>query len=144
MSDLTDPADINAFNQRLIEEFRANDGRLGGDFAGVPIVLVTMVGARSGKQRVIPLAYSRDGEAIVIIASKGGSPTHPDWYHNLIAHPEVTVELPGETYRATARVTDGDERDRLYRAQAALIPNFDAYAAATEREIPVFRLERIG
>jgi deazaflavin-dependent oxidoreductase (nitroreductase family) len=135
--------DINAFNRKLIEEFRANDGRVTGMFAGAPLVLITMTGAKSGKERVIPLAYTRDGDRIVIIASKGGHPRHPDWYFNIKAHPEVTVELPNERYRARAVFTEGAERDRLYAAQAAVLPTFNDYAAKTDRVIPVIALERI-
>ena len=144
MSNLSTPDDINAFNQSLIDEFRANDGKVTGIFAQAPIVLITSIGAKSGKERVNPLAFTRDGDRVVIIASKGGSPGHPDWYFNIKANPEVTVELPGDTYRARAVITEGDERDRLYRAQADLMPNFDEYAAATDRKIPVIALERIG
>ena len=148
MSDSTNDSasmanDINAFNKALIEEFRANNGKVSGMFAQAPLVLVTHTGARSGQLRTSPLVYSRDGDRIVIIASKAGAPTHPHWYLNMVANPKVTVELPGETYEARAVVTSGDERARLYRAQADLMPNFDEYAAKTDREIPVVVLERI-
>jgi deazaflavin-dependent oxidoreductase (nitroreductase family) len=136
--------DPNDFNRTLVAEFRANDGKVTGMFAGAPLVLVTMVGAKSGKERVVPLAYTRDGDRLVIIASKGGHPRHPAWYFNLLAHPEVTVELPGETYRARAVVTEGEERDRLYAAQAAVMPPFEEYAARAGRVIPVIVLERMA
>ena len=135
--------DINDFNANLIAEFRANDGKVTGQFAQAPLLLVTHTGAKSGVRRTSPLAYSRDGDAIVIIASKGGAPTHPHWYLNMKANPQVTVELPGETYEARVREAEGDERDRLFRAQADLMPNFDEYAAATDRTIPVLVLDRI-
>jgi deazaflavin-dependent oxidoreductase (nitroreductase family) len=135
--------DINAFNKALIDEFRANNGTVSGMFAQAPLMLLTHTGAKSGETRTSPLVYSRDGDRIVIIASKGGSPKHPHWYLNIVADPEVTVELPGETYAARAVVTSGDERARLYRAQAELMPNFDEYAAKTDREIPVVVLERV-
>jgi deazaflavin-dependent oxidoreductase (nitroreductase family) len=138
------PDDLNDFNRQLIEEFRANDGKVTGVFADAPLVIITTTGAKSGQPRTIPLVHTRDGDRVVIIASKGGAPTHPDWFHNIKANPEVTVELPGETFRARAVVyTEGPERDRLYRAQADLMPNFDEYAANTERVIPVVALERI-
>jgi deazaflavin-dependent oxidoreductase (nitroreductase family) len=138
------PVDYNAFNRGLIDEFRANDGKVTGVFAEAPLVLITSIGAKSGKERVNPLVYTRDGDRVVIIASKGGDPRHPDWFFNITANPEVTVELPGDTYRARATVVEGAERDRLYRAQADLMPNFDEYAAATDRVIPVVVLDRIA
>jgi deazaflavin-dependent oxidoreductase (nitroreductase family) len=138
------PVDYNAFNRGLIDEFRANDGKVTGVFADAPLVLITSIGAKSGKERVNPLVYTRDGDRVVIIASKGGAPRHPDWFFNITANPEVTVELPGDTYRARATVVEGAERDRLFRAQADLMPNFDEYAAATDRLIPVVVLDRIA
>lgn len=143
MSDADDMTrDINAFNAKLIEEFRANNGKVSGMFAGSPLVLVTHIGAKSGERRTSPLVFSRDGDRVVIIASKGGSPKHPHWYLNMKANPKVTVELPGETYEATAVEVTGAERDRLFRAQADQMPNFDEYAAKTSRLIPVIVLER--
>jgi deazaflavin-dependent oxidoreductase (nitroreductase family) len=139
----TGSVDFNEFNRTLVAEFRANGGKVSGMFAAAPLVLITHRGAKSGKEYTSPLACTRDGDAVVIIASKGGAPTNPDWFHNVVANPEVTVELPGETYRATARVAKGDERARLFRAQADLLPNFDEYAAKTNREIPVVVLERV-
>ena len=134
---------LNDYNTKLINEFRANDGQIQGDFANAPIVLITHTGAKSGKQRTNPIAYMRDGDNVVVIASKGGSPTNPAWYHNLVANPVVTVELPGETYQARARVAAGDERERLFAAQAAIMPNFKAYQDKTTRQLPVIVLERI-
>jgi deazaflavin-dependent oxidoreductase (nitroreductase family) len=135
--------DINAFNKALIEEFRANNGKVTGMFAQAPLMLLTQTGAKSGQLRTSPLVYSCDGDRIVIIASKAGSPAHPHWYLNIVANPSVTVELPGEKFAARAVITSGDERARLYRAQADLMPNFDEYAAKTDREIPVVILERV-
>src|SRR5262245_16270047 len=135
--------DFQAFNRSIIEEFRANAGAVSGPFAQAPLVLITTTGARSGKERVIPLVHTRDGDDVVIIASKGGAPSHPAWFHNGVAHPEVTVELPGETFRARARVAEGVERDRLFRAQADVMPNFDEYAQNTDRLIPVVVLSRL-
>jgi deazaflavin-dependent oxidoreductase (nitroreductase family) len=134
--------DFNAFNVAVIDEFRNNGGRVTGMFAGAPLVLITTTGAKSGKRRTTPIVYTTDGDRLVIIASKGGAPTSPDWYHNLVANPDVTVELPNETFAARARVAEEPERERLYRAQAALMPNFDAYEKATTRKIPVVVLER--
>jgi deazaflavin-dependent oxidoreductase (nitroreductase family) len=135
--------DINDFNRNLIAEFRANGGRVTGGFEHAPLLLLTTVGARSGEARTTPVVYTTDGDRLVVIASMGGAPKHPAWYHNLVANPEVTVELPTETFTARAVVTSGEERARLYRAQADLMPNFDEYAAATDREIPVIVLERV-
>jgi len=134
--------DFQAYNAALVQEFRDNGGTVTGMFAGAPLVLVTTTGAKSGRRRTTPIAYTRDGENVVVIASKAGAPTSPDWYHNLVANPEVTVELPGETFEARARVAQGDERDRLYDAQAALMPNFAEYQKTTTRRIPVVVLER--
>ena len=137
-------ADMNEFNRNVIAEFRANDGKVTGPFAGAPLVLITTTGAKSGQRRTTPLVYTRDGDRVVIIASKGGAPEHPAWFHNLRANPEVTVELPGDTFTARAVITEGDERDRLFRAQADAMPNFDEYAEKTTRTIPVVALERVG
>ena len=134
---------VNDFNAKLIAEFRENDGRIGGAFDNTPLVLITHTGAQSGRQRTNPLAYSRDGDDLVVIASKAGAPTNPDWYHNIVANPEVTVELPGERYRARARVATGAERDRLYAAMAESLPNFSDYQRKTTRTIPVIVIERI-
>jgi deazaflavin-dependent oxidoreductase (nitroreductase family) len=136
-------SDFHAFNEALIDEFRSNGGQVTGMFAGAPLVLITTTGAKSGKRRTTPIVHTNDGDNVVIIASKGGAPTSPDWYHNLVANPDVTVELPNEKFEARARVAQGDERDRLYRAQADLMPNFDEYQKATTREIPVVVLERV-
>lgn len=133
----------NDFNAALIDEFRANGGRVSGPMATWPLVLVTHTGAKSGIKRTTPLVHTRDGDNIVIIASKGGAPTHPHWFLNMTANPLVTVELPGETFDARVREAQGDERDRLYRAQADQMSNFDEYAAATDRVIPVLVLERV-
>ena len=137
--------DMLAINKGVIEDFRANDGKVGGQLAGMPVLLVTMTGAKSGRELCSPLVYSEDGDDVVIIASKAGAPEHPNWYHNLVANPEVTVEVGAEKFQATAELADGDERQRLYDAQAAEQPQFLQYAAnaaETGRVIPVFRLVR--
>lgn len=132
------------FNSKVVEEFRANGGVVGGMFAGAPMIILTTTGAKSGQQRVIPLVYTRDGDRIVVIASKGGMDTNPDWYYNMVANPEVTVEVGTETFQAKATEVTGEERDRLYDAQAELMPNFKEYQEKTTRRIPVFVLERIA
>jgi deazaflavin-dependent oxidoreductase (nitroreductase family) len=132
----------NDFNQRIIEEFRANGGVVGGPFRGAPMLLLTTTGAKSGRQRVNPLVYLPDGDRFVIIASKGGAPTNPDWYHNLLANPETTIEVGTETIPVRADVLTGEERDRLYAKQAAERPAFAEYQAKTARRIPVIALRR--
>lgn len=139
---MTDEFDFHAFNAGVIEEFRATGGRVGGPFEGAPMVLITHRGAKSGKEYTTPLVHTRDGDAVVIIASKGGAPEDPQWYRNLRVNPDVTVEVGTERYAARARVAEGDERERLFRAQADAMPNFDEYAAKTTRLIPVVVLER--
>ncbi len=134
---------LNDFNQSVIDDFRANDGKTSGVFAGAPLMLMTTKGAKSGKERIIPIVFTRDGDRLVIAASKGGAPTNPDWYWNVRANPEVTVELPGETYQARAIEPDRAERDRLYAAHAAEMPNFAEYQTKTDRVIPIVVLERI-
>jgi deazaflavin-dependent oxidoreductase (nitroreductase family) len=135
--------DFHAFNEALIDEFRTNAGQVTGIFAGAPLVLITTTGAKSGRKRTTPIVYTTDGDDVVIIASKGGAPTSPDWFHNLVANPDVTVELPNEKFEARARVAEEPERERLYRAQAALMPNFSEYEKATTRQIPVVVIERV-
>jgi deazaflavin-dependent oxidoreductase (nitroreductase family) len=112
-------------------------------FEGAPMLLLTSTGARSGQHRTTPLVHTRDGNRYVIIASKGGAPTHPAWYHNLVANPEATVEVGVESFPVRAAVATGDERQRLFDQQAALMPNFKEYQEKTTREIPVVVLERL-
>src|SRR4051794_40765737 len=109
--------DFEAWNRQVIEEFHAKEGKVNGSSS---VVLLTTTGARSGKKRLNPLAYTTDGERLVIIASKGGMPTNPDWYYNIVAHPDVTVEVGNETFEARATVVEGAERDELYAKQAAI------------------------
>ena len=137
-------SDRRSRNQAVIDEFRANGGQmLTGTHAGRALLLLTTTGAKSGRPFTSPLAYTRDGDRYVVIASKGGAPTNPDWYHNLVANPEVTVEVGAETFRARAIPAEGEERDRLYAAQAAERPVFAEYQQKTTRRIPVIVLERI-
>ena len=140
---VTDPTNMNEFNQRVIAEFRANGGKVGPPFEGAPMILITTTGAKSGKQRVSPLVYTRDGDHYIIIASKGGAPESPDWYHNLVANPELTVEVGTEKFQARASVAEEPERTRLYDQQAAMMPNFAEYQRNTTRKIPVVVLERL-
>jgi len=134
----------NDWNQSVIAEFRANAGKVGGPFAGGSLLLLTTTGAKTGRRLTSPVMYSSDGDRLLIFASKAGAPTHPDWYHNLIANPEVTVEQGTETFNARAVVVTGEERDRLYAEQATRSPQFAEYQTKTTRQIPVVALERIS
>jgi deazaflavin-dependent oxidoreductase (nitroreductase family) len=131
-------------NRKVIEEFRANGGKVGGPFEGRPMILVTTTGARSGQRRTSPLVYTRDGDRIFVVGSKGGAPTHPDWYHNLVANPRVDVEIGSETYAAEAKVITGPERDRVYAKLVGEMPFFADYQTKTTRVIPVVELQRLG
>lgn len=134
-------------NRQTIEEFRANQGVVGGAFAGTPLLLLHHVGAKSGTERIAPLASQATGDAgnaWVIIASKGGSRHIPDWYHNLLANPATTIEVGAETVAVVARVTEGDERTRLWETSKAKIPTFAEYETKTKRQIPVIVLDRSG
>ena len=136
-------SEMDDFNRRNIEEFRANGGVVGGFFEGTPLLLLHHKGRKSGTERVNPLAYQPVGDSLAIFASKGGAPTNPDWYHNIVADPNVTLEVGTETYPAVARVASGEERTRIWEAQKAAHPNFAEYEAKTEgREIPVVLLTR--
>jgi deazaflavin-dependent oxidoreductase (nitroreductase family) len=134
----------NDFNQQIIDEFRANDGKVGGPFEGAPMVLLHTIGAKSGQERVNPVVYQADGDRLVIFASKAGAPTHPDWYHNLLAHPRTKVEVDGRTVEISARVAEGDERERLWNRQKEQMPGFADYEQKTTRRIPVVILEPAG
>jgi len=133
---------MNNHNRQVIEEFRANEGKVGGPLEGVLLLLLTTTGAKSGEQRINPLAYHTDGERLVVIATKNGAPTHPDWYHNLVAHPDVSVEVGTESFEARATVVEGAERDELYAKRVAVMPTFAEYQAMTTRTIPVVVLTR--
>ncbi len=136
---MTDQKD---YNRQLIEEFRANRGKSGGPFEGRPLLLLTTTGAKSGQRRTTPMMHVRDGDSLMVIASNVGAPTHPAWYHNLVAHPQVTVEVGTETFDATAIVTNGEERHRLWSRIVELYPFFTEHQAKTTRQIPVIILER--
>ena len=115
-------ATMNDRNRGVIEEFRSNDGKVGGFFEGSPVLLLSTTGARSGQRRTNPVMFLPDGERWVVFATKGGAPTSPDWYHNLRANPTVTVEVGTDTFEAHAEVIEGEERDRLYGRQVELYP----------------------
>ena len=134
--------DRDAWNKSIIEEFRANEGRVGGRFEGRLLLLLHHTGAKTGLPRLNPLAYMMDGERYVLIASKGGAPTHPDWYYNLLAHPNVTVEMGTETFAAVAKLASDPERTRLFDEMAARNPVFTTYKSKTTRTFPVFTLTR--
>jgi deazaflavin-dependent oxidoreductase (nitroreductase family) len=135
------PTDMKAYNRKLIDEFRANGGPEPPDR---PLLLLTTTGARTGRTVTTPMMYIPDGDRLLVIASNAGAPRHPDWYHNLVAHPAVTVEVAGETYRARAAVPDLAERDRLFAEVCAKYPFFTDHQAKVGRTIPVVILERIS
>ena len=137
---MSEPNERNERNQRIIDEFRANDGRVGGHFEGKTLLLLHTTGAKSGKERVNPVAYIRDGECYVVVASKGGAPTHLVWYYNILAHPRLTVEVGTETFQADAKVSEEPERTHLYNKMVEMLPGFDDYRYRTERVIPVIKL----
>ena len=134
-------SDMNDWNAAIVAEFRANGGKVGGQFEGSPLLLLHTVGARSGQQRVNPMMYRRVGGNYAVFASKAGAPTNPDWYYNLKAHPEVSAEIGTETVTLTARVATADERAPIWSAQKAEYPGFADYETKTSREIPVVILE---
>jgi deazaflavin-dependent oxidoreductase (nitroreductase family) len=133
---------VNDFNAAIIEEFRTHGGRVGGPFEGGTLLLLTSTGAKSGQSRTTPVVYLPDGERMVIFASKAGAPTHPAWYHNLLANPTASVEVGTEKFDVNARVAEGEERERLYQSQVSRMPQFADYQQKTTRQIPVVVLER--
>jgi deazaflavin-dependent oxidoreductase (nitroreductase family) len=132
---------MSDWNARVVEEFRANAGRVGGPFEGRPLLLLHTTGARSGEARIAPLMYQQVGEAYAIFASKGGAKTNPDWYHNLLAHPAATIEVGSETIDVTARIVAGPERNPIWEKQKRDFPFFADYERKTRRTIPVILLE---
>ncbi len=134
--------DQNTYNRQLIEEFRANRGKSGGPMEGRPLLLLTTTGAKSGQLRTTPMMYIPDGDHLLVIASNAGAPVHPDWYRNLVAYPEVTVEVGNEIFEAIAIVTEGTERQRLWTRVVELYPFFADHQAKVTRQIPVIVLER--
>ncbi|MGE5827334.1 MAG: nitroreductase family deazaflavin-dependent oxidoreductase [Micromonosporaceae bacterium] len=132
---------MSNWNDNVIEEFRANAGQVGGQFAGAPLLLLHTVGVRSGQSRVNPMMYQKVDDGYAVFASKGGAPTNPDWYHNLLAHPRVRAEIGTQTVDLVARVATGEERERIWTAQKAAYPGFADYERKTPRQIPVVVLE---
>ena len=133
---------MQAFNRKIIDEFRANDGVVGGDFANAAMMLLNTIGAKSGQPRTNPLVYISDGDDLIIVASYGGADKHPPWFHNLVANPLVEVEVGAEKYTANARVVPEPSRSEIYARMADSMSAFTEYQAKTSRVIPVVRLER--
>jgi len=131
---------VNDWNSKIIEEFRSNEGQVGGQFQGAPLLLLTTRGRKSGVTRTNPMMYLAEGDRLMVFASKAGAPTHPDWYLNLLANPEVTVEVGTKSFTATATELTGEERDRIYAEQARRYPGFAEYQTKTDRVIPVVKL----
>ena len=133
---------MSDWNTKIIEEFRATAGKVGGPFEGAPLLLLHSTGAKSGQDRVAPVMYLADGDDLVVFASKAGADTNPHWFHNLKANPDTRVEVGADTVAVRARVAEGEERDRLFDRQKAAYPGFADYEAGTDRVIPVVVLER--
>ncbi len=131
---------MSDFNKKIIQEFRANDGKVGGMFEGMSLLLVHTTGAKSGQLRINPTAYIKDGENLIIAASKGGADSHPDWYHNLVSNPQVIVEVGSETISALAEVPSEPERSNLYDKLASKYPMFNEYKTKTKRVIPIIKM----
>lgn len=133
-------SEINERNKKIIDEFRANDGKVGGPFEGKTLLLLHTKGAKSQQERINPVACVKEGDRLAVIASKGGAPTNPDWYYNVIANPLVTVEVGMEKFDARASVVEEPERTRLYNKMVEMMPGFDDYRRKTTRVIPVIML----
>jgi len=131
------------FNSSIIEEFRANEGKVGGPFQGAPVLLLTTTGAKTGRRHTTPVVYLEDGGQRYVFASKAGAPNHPDWYFNLVANPVVTVEVGPDTFEAKATPVTGEERDRLFDRQKEVMPGFAEYEDKTTRVIPVVLLQPV-
>jgi deazaflavin-dependent oxidoreductase (nitroreductase family) len=131
----------NDWNAKIIREFRANAGKLGGSFEGAPVLLLHTTGAKTGEERVHPMMYRRVGDKYAVFASKAGAPTNPDWYHNLVANPAVKAEIGAQTLDLFARVADSAEREQIWAAQKSDYPGFAEYEQKTARQIPVVILE---
>jgi deazaflavin-dependent oxidoreductase (nitroreductase family) len=135
-------ADMNDWNQRIIDEFRTNEGRVGGNFEGAPLLLLHHLGRKSGTERVSPMMYQPVGDDLAVFASKAGADTHPDWYLNLLAHPDVEVEVGTDRVAVRARDLPAEERDPIWEKQKQDYPGFADYESKTSRTIPVVLLER--
>jgi deazaflavin-dependent oxidoreductase (nitroreductase family) len=140
---MTEPDKVNGWNEQVIAEFRANGGKVGGMFEGASMILVHHFGAKSGTERVSPMVWFPDGDRILIIASKAGAPTNPDWYHNLKAHPRVTVEVGTETFPVVAEELPRAERDEKWAQITSVAPGFAEYQEKTTRVLPVLALSRV-
>jgi deazaflavin-dependent oxidoreductase (nitroreductase family) len=134
---------MSDWNAGIIEDFRRNKGKVGGQFEGAPMVLLHHKGAKTGTERVNPLVFQPDGDRWVIFASKAGAPTNPDWFHNLVANPDTVIEIGDKTVPVRARVAEGDERERLWSKQKEMMPGFADYEKSTDRVIPVVVLEPV-
>ena len=132
------------FNSKIIQEFRANGGKVGGPFEGAPLLLLHTIGAKSGQERINPVMYQAIGDGFAVFASKGGAPVNPDWYHNLLANPQVKAEVGAETIELTARVADDQTREPIWTAWKQANPGFADYESKTTRQIPVILLDRAG
>jgi deazaflavin-dependent oxidoreductase (nitroreductase family) len=137
-------AEAEDWNTKIIGEFRANGGKVGGQFEGAPLLLLHSTGAKSGQERVNPMMYREVGDDIAVFASKAGAPTNPDWYHNLVAHPQAKAEIGTETVSVTAREAKGEERTKIWENQKKEFPGFADYEKSTTRQIPVVILKRTG
>jgi deazaflavin-dependent oxidoreductase (nitroreductase family) len=133
---------MSDWNNQIIEEFRANGGKVGGPFEGAPLLLLTTMGAKSSRHHTTPVTYLPDGDRLIIFASNAGASTNPAWYHNLVAHPQATVEVGTETFDVTSIIITGEERDQFYARQAILFPGFADYETKTTRRIPAIALHR--
>ncbi len=131
------------WNTQIIEEFHANGGKVGGQFAGANLLLLHTRGAKSNQPRINPLVYFKNGDAFVVIASKGGAPSNPDWYYNILAHPEVTLEVGTERFNAHATVPERQERDSIFADIVKQAPGFGEYQQKTSRILPVVELKRV-
>jgi deazaflavin-dependent oxidoreductase (nitroreductase family) len=143
MTEVPDAETMKAFNKSIVDEFRANAGTVGGPFEGATLLLLTSTGAKSGQPRLAPLAYLTIDQKMIIIGSKAGADTNPDWVHNLRANPRAHIEVGTEAYDVTARELPADERDEMYPKVVALAPGFGDYQSKTSRIIPLFELQRV-
>jgi deazaflavin-dependent oxidoreductase (nitroreductase family) len=133
--------DVSDWNAPVVQEFRSNEGKVSG-WEGTPLLLLTTRGAKSGRRRTNPVVYLPDGDRVAVFGTKSGAPSHPDWFHNLVANPRVTLEVGTDSFEADARIATGEERERLWTEQKSRNPNFAAYEEKTDREIPVIILTR--
>lgn len=138
---MSNAGEMNDFNKQITDEFRANDGVVSGPFEGAPVLILHSKGAKSGLERLNPLMYREEGDLIMIFASKAGAPDNPDWYHNIKANPDASIEVGAETRSVRARIADGSERDGIWERHKSAWPQFAEYERNTDRTIPVVVLE---